>query len=172
MPFLFLVVVSLVLIPLQTSFEELFFRGYLMQCLGTLSKNRWVPLVITSVFFGSMHAFNPEVEKMGAFILVFYIATGFLFGMVTLLDEGLEIALGMHAINNIIAAVFITSDWSVFQTDALFVDTSEPTIGYTVLLPVLVVYPLVLVLLQRKYQWTNWKTQLTGKIYKPTQIEP
>ena len=53
-PFFTLVIVSLLLIPLQTSFEELFFRGYLMQGIGILVKNRWMPLIVTSVLFGSM----------------------------------------------------------------------------------------------------------------------
>ncbi|MEZ4841556.1 MAG: hypothetical protein R2821_08625 [Flavobacteriaceae bacterium] len=37
-PFAILVIISFLLIPLQTSFEELLFRGYLMQGLGVLAK--------------------------------------------------------------------------------------------------------------------------------------
>ncbi|MDT7832972.1 CPBP family intramembrane glutamic endopeptidase [Flavobacteriaceae bacterium S356] len=170
-PFFTLVIVSLLLIPLQTSFEELFFRGYLMQGIGILVKNRWMPLIVTSVLFGSMHWFNPEIEKIGDIALVFYIGTGFLFGITTLMDEGTELALGMHAVNNILAAVLVTTDWTVFQTEAMFVDVSEPSVGWEMFFPVLVIYPLVLVILSKKYGWKNWKSKLFGSIEKPTEIE-
>ena len=163
-PFVILVVVSLVFIPFQTSFEELLFRGYLMQGIGLLFKNAWVPLILTSVGFGLLHAFNPEVEKLGSLILLYYIGTGFLFGIVTLMDQGTELALGMHAANNIVAATIVTVDWAVFQTDALLVDQSEPSLGVEMLLPLLIVYPLAIVFLSRKYQWKDWKQRLAGKI--------
>ena len=85
MPFVILLVVSLVFIPFQTSFEELLFRGYLMQGIGLLFRNAWAPLILTSVGFGLLHAFNPEVEKLGSLILLYYIGTGFLFGIITLM---------------------------------------------------------------------------------------
>lgn len=169
--FITLVVVSLIFIPLQTSFEELLFRGYMMQGLGILFRNRWMPLIVTSVFFGTMHWFNPEVDKIGDIALVFYIGTGFLFGITTLLDEGTELALGMHAVNNILAAVLVTADWTVFQTDALYVDTSEPSVGWEMFFPVLVVYPLILFILSKKYGWKNWKEKLFGRIERPVDIE-
>ena len=94
-PFFLLVGISLIFIPLQTSLEEYLFRGYLMQGLGILAKNRWVPLLITSLAFGLLHSFNPEVEKLGWGVMVFYIGTGLFFGVATLMDEGLELALGL-----------------------------------------------------------------------------
>ena len=63
--FLMLALIGVLLIPLQTSFEEYFFRGYLMQGLGVAVKNKWFPLVFTSVVFGLLHIANPEVEKLG-----------------------------------------------------------------------------------------------------------
>ena len=166
-PFFILVIISLVFLPLQTSFEELLFRGYLMQGIGILVKNRWFPLLITSVLFGLLHGLNPEVEKLGYGVMVFYIGTGLLFGIVTLMDEGTEIALGLHAANNIVAALFITSSWAAFQTDALYIDTSEPELDWTIFIPVFVVYPILIFILSRKYGWTNWSEKLFGKIVKP-----
>ncbi len=170
-PFATLVLISFVLLPLQTSFEELLFRGYLMQGIGTLVKNRWIPLLFTSVLFGLMHGLNPEVEKLGWGIMVFYIGTGFLFGLATLLDEGTELALGMHAANNIVAAIFVTSSWSVFQTDALYIDTSKPTIDWEIFIPVFVLYPIIVFIFSKKYGWKNWKEKLLGTIKEPTLIE-
>jgi len=169
-PFLILVIISLLLFPLQTSFEELLMRGYLMQGLGVLAKNRWVPLLVTSLIFGLLHGANPEVEKLGYGIMVFYIGTGLLFGITTLMDEGTEIALGMHAANNIVAAVFVTANWTAFQTDALFIDTSEPSLGWETYFPVFVLYPIVLLILSKKYGWKNWSEKLFGKVEKPNVV--
>ncbi|WP_417800805.1 CPBP family intramembrane glutamic endopeptidase [Tenacibaculum sp.] len=167
LPFFTLVIVSFLFLPIQTSFEELLFRGYFMQGLGTWFKNRWVPLIVTSVAFGLLHGANPEVEKLGYISMVFYIGTGFFFGITTLMDEGTELALGLHAINNIVAAFLVTTDWTVFQTDALFVDTSDLSVGIEMFLPVFVLYPLMLLLFSKKYGWKNWKEKLVGNIEKP-----
>ncbi|MTH15585.1 CPBP family intramembrane glutamic endopeptidase [Flavobacterium sp. LC2016-01] len=163
-PFLILVVIGSLLIPIQTSTEEYIFRGYLMQGFANLAKNRWFPLLMTSLVFGSMHVFNPEVAKMGYIIMVYYIGTGLFLGIITLMDEGIELALGFHAANNLTGALLVTSDWTVFQTHSIFKDMSEPSAGLDVILPVVVVYPILLFIFSKKYKWTNWKEKLTGEI--------
>ena len=169
-PFLILVIISFVLLPLQTSFEELLMRGYLLQGIGVLAKNRWVPLLVTSLIFGLLHGANPEVDKLGWGVMVFYIGTGLFFGLTTVLDEGTELALGLHAANNIVAAIFITTDWTAFQTEALYVDTSEPSLGWETFMPVFVLYPIILFIFSKKYGWGNWIEKLTDKIDKPIEI--
>ncbi|GIQ57204.1 abortive infection protein [Flavobacterium collinsii] len=163
-PFLILVVLATLLIPIQTSTEEYVFRGYLMQGFANLAQNRWFPLLMTSLIFGSMHILNPEVEKMGYIVMVYYIGTGLFLGVIALMDEGMELALGFHAANNLVGALLVTSDWSVFQTHSLFKDTSEPSAGWDVILPVVVVYPILLFIFSKKYKWNNWKEKLTGNI--------
>ena len=164
MPFLSLALIGIILIPLQTSFEEYLFRGHMMQGLGIAAKNRWVPLVVTSVLFGLMHLGNPEVEKLGYGIMIYYIGTGFFLGIITLMDEGLELALGFHAANNLIGALLLTADWTAFQTDSLYRDVSDPILGWDVLVPVFIVFPILLIIFSKKYGWTNWKEKLTGKV--------
>ena len=46
---LFLLIICLVLLPIQTSFEELFLRGYLMPGISFFTKDKILPLLITSV---------------------------------------------------------------------------------------------------------------------------
>lgn len=163
-PFLYLFVIALLLIPIQTSFEEYLFRGYMMQGLGIMAKNRWVPLVVTSVLFGLMHLGNPEVEQMGPSIMVYYIGTGFFLGIMTLMDRGLELALGFHAANNMVTALLVTADSTAFQVDAIYKNVAEPTLGLDALVPVFVVFPILLFIFARKYGWTDWKGRLTGKV--------
>ena len=162
--FALLAVIAIALIPIQTSTEELVFRGYLMQGFGRLSFNKLVPLVMTSVIFGTMHITNPEVSKLGYTVMIYYIGTGFFLGILTLMDEGLELSLGFHAANNLLGALLVTSDWSVFQTYAVFKDVSKPTAGFeTVFMPVFILFPLLLFIFSKKYKWNNWKEKLTGK---------
>jgi hypothetical protein len=48
------------------------------------------------------------------------------------MDEGMELALGFHAANNLVSALLVTSDWSAFQTHSIFKDISEPKAGLDV----------------------------------------
>lgn len=160
-PFLLL---AIILIPLQTSFEEFLFRGYLMQGIGIFSNSRIIPFVVTSVLFGLMHIANPEVGKMGMTIMIYYIGTGFFLGLITLMDDGLELALGFHAANNLVGALLVTADWTAFQTNSIFKDISEPSAGFDVILPVFIVFPILIFIFAKKYKWTNWKEKLFGKL--------
>lgn len=166
-PFLVLLLIAIIFIPIQTSFEEYFLRGYLMQGIGIAAKNRWVPLLGTSLIFGLLHIFNPEVAKIGYGVMVFYIGTGLFLGVLTLMDGGLELALGFHAANNLTAALLVTAEWTAFQTNSIYKDISEPEIGWEVFAPVFIIYPIVLLILSKKYGWTNWKDRLAGNLVPP-----
>ena len=163
------VVLALVLISLQTSFEEYLFRGHMLQGLGLATKTRWVPLLVTSFLFGIMHIANPEVDKMGMIIMFYYIGTGLFLGILTLMDEGLELALGFHAANNLIGALLVTSDWSAFQTHSILKDVSVPSANFQIFIPIFVIFPFLLYIFSKKYKWNNWKEKLFGTI-KPIQV--
>jgi hypothetical protein len=172
-PFLILVVIAVLMIPIQTTCEELVFRGYLMQGFANLAQNKWFPLLMTSLIFGTMHIFNPEVSKVGYIILVYYIGTGLFLGIITLMDDGMELAIGFHAANNLIGALLVTTDWTVFQTNSVFKDLSEPSAGFDIILPVIIIYPILLLIFSKKYHWQDWMEKLTGKINieQPKQTE-
>ena len=163
------VVLALVLISLQTSFEEYLFRGHMLQGLGLATKTRWVPLLVTSFLFGIMHIANPEVDKMGMIIMFYYIGTGLFLGILTLMDEGLELALGFHAANNLSGALLVTSDWSAFQTHSILKDVSVPSANFQIFIPIFVIFPFLLYIFSKKYKWNNWKEKLFGTI-KPIQV--
>ncbi len=169
-PFLIMLVIVVILMPIQTSFEEYFFRGYLMQGIGIAAKNKWVPLLITSVIFGGLHFFNPEVEKLGNIAMVYYIGTGFFLGIITLMDEGMELSLGFHAGANLIIVLLVTADWTVFQTNSVLLDLSDPGTGIEVVLPVFILYPILLAIMAWKYKWTNWREKLFGSISPPDEV--
>jgi membrane protease YdiL (CAAX protease family) len=160
--FLPLLLISLFLVPLQTTCEEVLFRGYLFQGFGSIFKKGWFAVLITGLLFGLMHGANPEVEKLGYGILVYYIGTGLFLGILTLMDDGIELSMGYHAVNNVFATLIITNEWQAFQTDALFMDHSKPTFGWDSLLTIFLIQPLLLLLFSKLYAWKNWKGKLLG----------
>ena len=164
-PFLILCAITLLLLPFQTSFEEYLFRGYLMQGIGFWAKNKWLPLIITSLIFGLLHIANPEVDKLGYGIMVYYIGTGLFLGILTLMDDGMELSLGFHAANNMFTALLVTADWTALQTDSVLKDISEPALGFVeLIIPVFVLFPILLVIFSKVYKWTNWKDRLLGRV--------
>ncbi len=163
-PFLILFLIGLLLFPFQIGCEELLFRGYLMQGFGNLAHNKWFPLLMTSLIFGLLHIANPEVTVLGNGILLYYIGTGVFLGVLTLMDDGMELALGFHFANNFVGALLVTSDWSAFQTYSVLKNVSNPTLTMDVLLPVVVIFPILLTIFSCKYNWANWKDKLFEKL--------
>ena len=162
--FLILLLIAVIFIPVQTSLEEYVFRGYLMQGLGVMFNNKWLPLILTSFSFGFLHFYNPEIMKLGSILLVHYVATGLFLGILTLMDDGMELALGFHAGNNLLIALIVTADWTVFQTTSIFKYIGEPNVINQSLFSLSIIYPILLFYFSRKYNWTNWKGKLTGKV--------
>ena len=171
--FFILLAISLLLFPFQIGLEEYLFRGYLMQQIGIVVKNRWFPLLFTSTVFGLFHSANPEVAEMGFGVMIFYIGTGLLLGIMTLMDDSLELALGFHLGNNLMASLLLTSDFSALQTDALFrysgIENTAATLN-EMIVSIAITYPIILFILAKKYKWSNWKEKLTGKV-TPIQTE-
>lgn len=165
--FFILVVISLLLFPFQTSFEELLFRGYLMQWSALMFRYRWAAVVVTGVLFGLLHGANPEVEEFGVWIaLPQYILMGLILGFVAVKDDGMELSLGLHVSNNILAAIMFTSDSSTLQTHALFKDL-HPTASWLDTGMMLVAGIIFIWLCNRRYHFMD-KVNLWGKIEEPS----
>ena len=135
-----------------------------MQNLGLITRNRWFPLIFTSIAFGLLHGANPEIEKFGNIVFIFYIGSGLFAGIMTLMDDGMELALGWHAANNLIAALLVTADWTALQTESVLKDISDPTFGIYEMLIGAILYPAVLYIFAKKYSWTNWKEKLLSRV--------
>lgn len=167
--FFVLVIISLLLFPFQTSFEELIFRGYLMQWFAYLFRYRWIALFLTSFLFGLMHGANPEVEEFGIWVaLPQYILMGLILGYITLKDDGTELALGLHMANNILMALTFTSDASALQTPALF-KSLHPTASHWDTLFMLATGILFIWICNRKFHFRG-KINIWEKIH-PLPVE-
>lgn len=139
-------VVSLLLIPFQAAFEEVLFRGYLMQGFAIILKNRWFPLIITSVLFGLMHSINPEVKEFGFLTMMpQYIVFGLIFGVITIMDDGIEASIGAHAVNNAFLCIMVTNKASALQTAAfLEQNTVYPWTEFAGLLVMGIIFVIIL----------------------------
>ncbi|MGB9977672.1 lysostaphin resistance A-like protein [Methanobacterium sp.] len=103
--FIFLLILSLMVFPLQASFEELFFRGYLMQAVGVLTKKPIIPLLVTSIIFAALHFWN-GTDTIGSVDIVLQVfIIGITLGIITLGENRLETAMGVHIANNIFVSV-------------------------------------------------------------------
>lgn len=130
-PFLMLLVLALTLIPIQASVEELIMRGYIMQGAARWLRSGWAAVVVSSMLFGLLHWANPEVASFGAGIMMaYYMGFGAFMALITLADDRLELAMGIHIGNNLFGTVIVTFPESVLTTPALIrLDTMAPTPG-------------------------------------------
>ncbi len=159
--FIPLVLISIFLLPFQTSFEEIFIRGYLMQGIGLLTKYKWIPLVITSVVFGLLHFTNPEVREYGFWITFpYYAGFGLFLGIIAILDNGLEIPLGIHAIINIYGSTLVTFPSSTMQTPALYkMKVHDPEVMLILFIATAVVF---MIIATKKYGWATNVKKFSG----------
>ena len=160
-----LILVALVIIPLQTGFEEILFRGYLMQGFARLSLTRWVPLILTTLIFGSLHIANPEVKEYGAWLVMpQYLWFGLFFGICTIMDGGLELAWGAHAINNLFGTLLVTQKASAIPTRALFTITKyNPSFDVLALIAISVIF---IALAAKRFRWGSFSL-LFERIHLP-----
>ncbi len=149
------IIISLTFIPFQAAFEEMLFRGYLMQGFAVLARNRWVPVLLTSLLFGFLHAWNPEVKEYGFLTMMpQYVLFGLDFGIATIIDDGIEIALGAHAANNIFLCIMVTNKNSAIQTPAVFEQLAiHPWAEFAGLLISTVVF---LIILKYLFKWRSF----------------
>jgi membrane protease YdiL (CAAX protease family) len=118
LPFL---LVTLTLLPIQTTSEELFFRGWLQQWLDNGKRKRWIISTASGALFALPHMANPEVAGNELFFpIISYGSVGFMLAWVTHRDKTLEIAIGAHFANNILSTLLVSPANSALPSVSLF----------------------------------------------------
>lgn len=133
-PFLGSTAMLVALVPFQAAGEEYLMRGWLMQAVGGYVRRPWIPIVVQAVVFAALHGWG---TPWGFSDLVIF---GALTGWLAIRTGGLEAAIALHAMNNLLAMVLaaatggLTSDataadltWPYVLVDVVFL------IAYTVL---------------------------------------
>nr|WP_294859549.1 CPBP family intramembrane glutamic endopeptidase [uncultured Fluviicola sp.] len=158
--FFYLLLLSAVLVPLQTGFEEVLFRGFLLQMFGKATQKGIYLIGINGILFVSLHLMNPEVDALGWPAVIYYFISGIFTAFVTVMDDGLELSWGFHLANNFFGIIMVTNEWQVIQTDALFMDVSPPEIGWDMYVTMFLFYPLMILVFWLVYRWKNWNKVL------------
>jgi len=115
--------IALILTPIQTSAEELFFRGYLMQWIALKAKKPIIPILVSSLIFMLPHLLNPEADLNLLVMSSFYFLFGVFLAFVTVWDNSLELALGAHAANNLFVVLIVNYEDSALPSSPIFTAT-------------------------------------------------
>jgi hypothetical protein len=143
------------------------FRGYLAQGVAAWTRRRWMVILLPSLLFGSLHIFNPEISEYGFWITMpQYILFGIGFGLITVLDDGTELAMGAHSVNNVFLSVVITTKASVLQTPALMIQQTVNPLKDLVML--IILFGLFITILKYLYKWDF---KILNKRIEPVVIE-
>lgn len=142
--FALFVPLALVFTAIQTTTEELVFRGYVVQGASLVWANRVFLALVAAVVFTLPHLANPEVDA-GGWLTVFvnyFLVPGLVWTVVSLVDGTTELAIGVHFANNISGILLINSAGSAVTAPALF--TISEYHATSAALSVLVAIPLFL----------------------------
>jgi uncharacterized protein len=99
--------------PIQAAAEEIFFRGYLLQALGSLVARPWFGVVASSVVFALLHG------TQNVPLFVDRLAFGLLAGLLVWRTGGLEAGIAAHVINNVFAYLIAGLTTSVAALKAI-----------------------------------------------------
>src|SRR6266536_1900729 len=97
------IAVTLLTSTFQAAGEEYFFRGYLLQAVGTLVRSSVVAVLVTTVLFTMAHGIWPW-QSPALFLDRF--AFGLVAGFLVVRTGGLEASIAAHAANNVVTFVF------------------------------------------------------------------
>lgn len=150
--FMPLAFVALLLVPIQAATEEFFFRGFLLQGIYHFTRHKWLTFAATTIVFALAHAFNPEFENGFWMAIPAYLIFSFLLCGITLIDEGLEIPIGIHTGNNLFVALILSATGASVNTPSLFTTDINSLLG---ILPLLFIELSLIsfVLLKLIYNW-------------------
>ncbi len=112
------VVVILLLVPVQAAAEEYVFRGLIPQALGAWIRPAWIGIVLSTIIFTVGHT---QYELWGM-LSVAVMGAGF--AIVTWRTGGLEAAIALHVVNNVISFLLLTS--GVLGTTVMSSEGSGP----------------------------------------------
>ncbi|MGJ6965179.1 lysostaphin resistance A-like protein [Streptosporangium sp. G11] len=106
--FLPALIVTLLLVPFQAAAEEYVFRGWLIQAFGAFLSNPWPGILLSAAGFTAVHAYiDWGILDVFAF--------GLLMGWLAVRTGGLEAAIALHVVNNVLAFGVSGADGSLSE---------------------------------------------------------
>ncbi|MBW4445150.1 MAG: CPBP family intramembrane metalloprotease [Plectolyngbya sp. WJT66-NPBG17] len=150
--FALFVPLALIFTAIQTTTEELFFRGYIVQGTSLVWGNRIFLALVPAVIFTLPHLLNPEAIA-GGWLTVFFnyfLVPGLVWTVVSLIDGTTELAIGAHFANNIGGNLLVGVAGNAVNAPTLFT-VSEFHATYTAL-SMLVVIPVFLAIAYKVFK--------------------
>lgn len=125
-------IVALTLLPIQTTAEEFFFRGWLLRWNTRGAWPIWAVTALNASLFSLPHMLNPEVRDQYLIAFLYFATMGAMLTLATLRDRTLELAIGAHFANNLFAGIFVSYQDSALPSAALLMTGELDWIGSTV----------------------------------------
>ncbi|MFN1834674.1 lysostaphin resistance A-like protein [Balneola sp. MJW-20] len=150
--FIPLVIIAVALVPMQSATEEIVYRGFIMQGVYKLLGRKWATLMIVALLFAISHAFNPEFKNGFITIIPAYLIFSFTLTYITVIDEGIEIPIGIHTGNNLFVALILSARGASVTTPSIFTTSIGNLID---ILPILLgsLSIISFMLLKLRYKW-------------------
>lgn len=137
---LFLVATAVALVPLQAAGEEYGFRGLILRVVGGWTRNARLGLVlgiaVSTVLFAAIHLSTSG--WLNAWYVIFGVGTAY----ITWRTGGLEIAVVLHAVYNMLGFVL---DAALAVDPAVVTGREADAVSFEVLLPAALIIPAVIV---------------------------
>jgi uncharacterized protein len=124
---LLLLPLALLAVLIQTSAEEILFRGYLQQQLAARFRSPWVWMVAPAVLFGLLH-YRPETGANGGLIMLWAAAFALVAADLTARAGTLGPAIALHFMSNASALLILSADGTLsgLALYRLQIDMADP----------------------------------------------
>jgi hypothetical protein len=124
-------------------------------------------ILIPALLFALLHGMNPEIKEFGFWAMMpSYFLFGIFFGIIAVLDDGIELAIGAHSANNMLSSIFVSYKSSAIQTPALFIQKEvDPASEFWSILIGSILFVLIV---SYKSGWSFKTLQL--KVYKEKEM--
>ncbi len=150
--FILLLLISVIILPIQTAFEEIFTRGYLLQSVAFNTRSVFIGFLVSVFVFAMMHGFNPETFKYGFWMMMsYYFSAAILLGLIVVFDRRLELAIGVHTATNMFGALLVSYKGAALQTDSIFLTNEINPLVLAIEIVVLGIF--FLFISYKKYKW-------------------
>ena len=155
------VLVLLIMLPLQVTAEEVINRSYFGQMFALIFKRPIILVVLTSIIFAFAHYGDMQHAESYAVLFTAIGISGLTYAIIMVLDNGIEICIGLHFINNLISFVLLKRD----GFSGLFEINPEYQSGWISVITELVYSIVILLVFTKLYHW-DWR-RLFQKIERP-----
>lgn len=116
---------TLPVLLVQTSAEELLFRGYLQHLFAARFRAAWIWILLPSLIFGSLHYDSGSFGPNAWLVVVAATLMGIIAADVTARTGNISAACGLHFANNTISLLFVATPGPLDKL-ALFRDNIDP----------------------------------------------